>query len=1143
MRLLIDVSSVLWQSLLAGKDQEFGKLVEHEGKQVHVNGWQFGLECAISHVTLVMRELDLVPNQLIFVVEGKNSKARRKAIYAGYKDGRGSRPPEAYDQFNRCKEELTQTFRNVGAHIVSQDGVEADDVIAYLSLNLEGEKVILSNDGDLAALITDKVSLYRKGKLNTENPYGPFPSQFITVYKSLVGDSSDNIKGAPGFGEKAFLDFLVWAGDSGLAAVEGVIKRQELHTLEDDVAEFRPMRKIIDGATSVYTSYQVAKLYPEWCNTLRQPLQWKAGMVRGRDVVTDERLWPFAQQVRLITAQNYDQTLTFFKEKVQESPIVSLDIETSTPEESDEWLRSRDAEAKVDVFGSELTGMGLTFGRNNQYTFYFSVDHADTDNVTTDQVRDVVAVIPQGTPIVIQNFAFEGPILWNLWGKEWENNGWHGFLPNVVDTKVLANYTDENVSSGLKQGSKLYLDYDQTTYQEVTTQRLLASGWDKRGRVIKQYRAGLTGEEAADLELHDWIEVQRKMNDLTGEHVLAYGADDTICTAALFNHFRIRTEIEKTWHLINEVEQKPAYLTAYAFTQGTKFSLERMKQLEAADREAYAKAWQMIREFLIDKGWEGTVTPVYTELTPAAVKEIVQIVLGDELKTMVRTISKLAKLVEVMDHADAPLLAKYIEEGNLTQINDLVAHRFDGEPRLDINSPKQMKNLLYTVLNLPVRLVNSCTPNERKEKPDLANAVYRYRKIANGSNSELPLTDAEKTLLKAKARTDDTAADFALKFDCTDPDSETAKVVNALMTMKSTDTKAKLFYRPYANIKHWKTGRVHAQVNQCATVTRRWSASSPNLQQLPKTKGVAFRECYIPHRKDAVICSVDFAGQELRLQAGLSGDREMLSCYVGDNLRDMHSITASGAMRVVWSKAQLTGASSTLSVVPDNDYELFLALLKSPDKKVAKMAKDLRTLSKGVNFGSAYGCEAPKMQELLVTDLQTASDMLDAKLKKFNGYETWKEKVEDEAMRRGHVSTLLGGRRHLAHAIMSEDKWEAQRAARQASNFMIQSAGAELAKRALTRLWDSGIFFNLDAVPIAPIHDEYVWSVHRDHAYESIVAVWNAIAQPYTKDFPVPFIGSISLGANFGQQIELGEAPDREVTEKALAEIFDTVTA
>ena len=131
----------------------------------------------------------------------------------------------------------------------------------------------------------------------------------------------------------------------------------------------------------MYESYACAQLHPEWVNTLRTPLQWTAGIVLPAE---DYRLRKWGQQVRLVTADNYDEAVKFLGTKLSSSPYVSLDIETSTPDESDEWLERRGVD-KVDVLGSELTGLGMTFGNNCQYTLYFSVDHRDTNNVTVDQ--------------------------------------------------------------------------------------------------------------------------------------------------------------------------------------------------------------------------------------------------------------------------------------------------------------------------------------------------------------------------------------------------------------------------------------------------------------------------------------------------------------------------------------------------------------------------------------------------------------------------------------------------------------------------------------------------------------------------------------------------------------------------------------
>ena len=272
-RMIVDLSSVLWMALLTGKDAEYGRVVEFKDKKVHVNGWQFGYEVTMNHMTSVMRDLELSPSQLIIVPEGKLSKSRRRAIYNDYKEERDSRPPEAYVEFGICRDKLLDDFRSAGAWAVMQDGVEGDDVIGYLARTLPGIKIIRSNDGDMTTLLDDpSVFLYTSAKgLTQENKYGPFPPRYVPVYKALVGDGEE-YKGASKFGPKSFLDFLVWGGDAGLPAIEGVIQRRQLHELECDVAEFKPMRKIIDSAKHVYESYECALLHDEWINTERCPL-------------------------------------------------------------------------------------------------------------------------------------------------------------------------------------------------------------------------------------------------------------------------------------------------------------------------------------------------------------------------------------------------------------------------------------------------------------------------------------------------------------------------------------------------------------------------------------------------------------------------------------------------------------------------------------------------------------------------------------------------------------------------------------------------------------------------------------------------------------------------------------------------------
>lgn len=1125
-RLLIDVSSVCWMAIMAGKDKEYGRKLPFNGKDWYLNGIEFVHDSAMNHLLKVMETYSVVPHQMIFVVEGMNSKALRQGMYRPYKESREERPPEFYELFNTLKERLVSEFISVGAAACSQDGIEADDVIAYLAQNLDGEVIVVTGDGDLTVLVGGDIHVHRRDQLD-ENPYGPFPHKYITVYKALVGDkSSDNYGGVPGFGEKTFLDLYVNFDDEGLEAMAELLETRRLDRLVEDLADFPKLQKIIDAADDAYTCWNLAKLYPNLVNTMRRPLQWRAGMVKLRSEVADERLHQWAGVIRLVTADNFEKAWAWARAHIAKSPVVALDIETSTPEESDYWL----AEAKgvveaaekafaeddrnliedepisrfkglgVDVFGSELTGLGLTFGDNNQYTLYFSVDHKDTPNITKYQLADVIYYIPQAIPIVVHNASFELSVLYQEWGRiqMWAENGWHGFLPNIRDTQIMASYVNENISSGLKQGSQHYLGYAQQTYEEVTQ--------------------------------------GRKMNQLTAQHVLSYGADDTRCTAALFNFFRIIQEIEHTWEVYKEVEIKPAYLLAQAYVDGTPLSTSVMREMEKDDDAKYQRAWEQVEPFLVERGWQGSTCPMIEELTAPAVKEACQIILGRELETRVRKLDKLAEAIEALDSPLAPKLAEMVRVNDVAGVQAWVKEAFVPEPGINLNSPKQMRDLMYNHLALPVRVVNNPTDKERAEQPELAKAVRKYKKIWAGT-LDVELSDDEKELLKLKAKTNAIAMDFAAVFDNNNPN---VGMLKAVKTMKTVDTRRKMFYRPYRFVQHWKDGRIHAGIRQVGTVTRRMSSSGPNLQQLPKKgDGVRFREAFVPHHKKAVVVSIDFSGQELRLGAGQSLDANMMACYVGDNLKDMHSMTAAGAMEKKWGEPKVKELAEAVAMScagDDWEYPLFMRLRKHEDKSIAKMADDLRKNAKNVNFGAQYDAMAPKLAETLIIPVADAETFLTAKFAMFPRFEEWKKEIKEQLKVDGFVTTMMGARRHLREKLLSDDGWEKEKAQRQGPNFKIQGSGAEMTKLSMARLWDSGALWKYDARFIAPIHDELVASVAIEHAVEFIREMHQCMTQPYST-LPVPILGSISLGPSLGKQIECGDEFDEAAIRAALAEV------
>ena len=262
-----------------------------------------------------------------------------------------------------------------------------------------------------------------------------------------------------------------------------------------------------------------------------------------------------------------------------------------------------------------------------------------------------------------------------------------------------------------------------------------------------------------------------------------------------------------------------------------------------------------------------------------------------------------------------------------------------------------------------------------------------------------------------------------------------------------------------------------------------------------------FRTIFVPHKKNAMIVSLDFSAQELRIIADYSQDPNMLSCYIGEHRKDMHSLTAAGIAKM--------------------DYETFKSIIDDESHAQHKWAKDIRKLAKTVNFGSEYGAQAPKMAQTLMVTEEEAQRYLDAKSQAFSRSEKWKEEVIAEAHRLGYSTTMLGVRRHLPN-LNSSNKWDVTKAERQAVNFKVQGSGAEMTKLAMARMWQAGIRQKYDLKFLAPIHDEVVFSISLEDMPQAICEIHQAMTAPYA-NMSVPIESSISFGWNFNDQHEVGD--------------------
>ena len=166
-------------------------------------------------VNMITRQLEAIKPDYCAVAFDVKHPTFRHEMFDSYKAGRSPTPPELLSQFADAKECLTL----MGIKVLELPGWEADDIqgtIARLAhTEPDTESYVLSGDRDLLQLIDDKTTVLLATNTDTVPmhreefmaKYGIEPSLFVNM-KALMGDSSDNIPGVAGVGEKTAANLI-----------------------------------------------------------------------------------------------------------------------------------------------------------------------------------------------------------------------------------------------------------------------------------------------------------------------------------------------------------------------------------------------------------------------------------------------------------------------------------------------------------------------------------------------------------------------------------------------------------------------------------------------------------------------------------------------------------------------------------------------------------------------------------------------------------------------------------------------------------------------------------------------------------------------------------------------------------------------
>lgn len=295
---------------------------------------------------------DFRPVKCAVVFDGKGKNFRHE-LYPEYK---ANRPPVAED----LKSQLPLVriaAKALNFAVIEKDGVEADDVIATMAKRLsdKGEKVVIvSSDKDLMQLISDNVIMYDPMKAKyldavaVYEKFGVGPER-VRDALTLMGDTSDNVPGAPGIGPKSAADLIIEFG-----GIEDVLSSI------DQIKQERRKKILREHIDQIRLSYELVGLKYDLELKVNHNLDWNSPIRKELSEFIAEygfkSLMPRAERLFGVDLENDDKV---------ESNIITKEIDDDTL--LDELLKNARNNGYLAIYLDEHKKLHLAV--NNKYHY------------------------------------------------------------------------------------------------------------------------------------------------------------------------------------------------------------------------------------------------------------------------------------------------------------------------------------------------------------------------------------------------------------------------------------------------------------------------------------------------------------------------------------------------------------------------------------------------------------------------------------------------------------------------------------------------------------------------------------------------------------------------------------------------------
>ncbi|MBG3080970.1 DNA polymerase I [Proteus mirabilis] len=470
--ILVDGSSYLYRAYHA-----FPPLTNSQGEPT---GAMYGVLNMLRSLIIQYK-----PSHVAVVFDAKG-KTFRDELYEEYKSNRPPMPDDLREQIAP----LHEMVQAMGLPLLSISGVEADDVIGTLALKAaaDGRDVLISTgDKDMAQLVTPKITLINTmtnvilGPDEVKEKYG-VPPELIIDFLALMGDSSDNIPGVPGVGEKTALGLLQGIGSlddiyqqldniatlsfrgaktlgAKMAEHEKVAKLSyKLATIKTDVELDKTFDDLVvnepnlDQLLEMFTRYEFKRWISDLQNGgwLAQRSTHKVAVPYSSDVAKPKEA-SISANFPVITQENYEAILTHeslahWVELLKKAPAFAFDTETDS-------LNNIDARL-----------IGMSFAIEPGKAAYIPLRHEYLDAPDQLPVDDVLAALK---PIledknilkIGQNLKFDRGIMEN---EGIELNGIH--FDTMLESYVLNSVSNRHDMDTL---AEKHLNHKTTTFEEI----------------------------------------------------------------------------------------------------------------------------------------------------------------------------------------------------------------------------------------------------------------------------------------------------------------------------------------------------------------------------------------------------------------------------------------------------------------------------------------------------------------------------------------------------------------------------------------------------------------------------------------------------------------------------------------------------